>query len=79
MERKKRSGFTNGLIKAEKKLLDGSLGGILVEIVNTLDKPIYNWVIGTDNNAVMKRFTTIMLPETQFHGHHDKYIIASYS
>ena len=33
--RQKRSGFTRGLIKAGEKLLDGSPGGFLVEMVKT--------------------------------------------
>ena len=45
MGRKKRSGFTTGLIKAGEKLLDGSPGGFLVEMVKTLIKPFYNLVI----------------------------------
>ena len=34
--RQKRSSFTTGIIKAGEKLLDGSPGGFLVEIVKTL-------------------------------------------
>ena len=64
--RQKRSSFTTGLIKAGEKLLDGSLGGFLVEMVKTLAKPIYNWVINTDNDPVMEKFTNRMLPEMQF-------------
>ena len=36
--RQKRSAFTTGLIKAGEKLLDGSPGGFLVEMVKTLAK-----------------------------------------
>ena len=39
--RQKRS-FTSGLIKAGEKLLHGSPGGFLIEMVKTIDKPIYN-------------------------------------
>merc|ERR1711867_13395 len=60
----KRSGFTSGLIKAGEKILDGSPGGFLVEMVKPLAKPIYNWMISTDNNPVMEKFTNWMLPET---------------
>ena len=58
--RQKRSSFTTGLIKAGEKLLDGSPGGFLVEMVKTLAKPIYNWVINTDNDPVMEKFTNRM-------------------
>ena len=64
MDRKKRSGFTDGLLKAGKKLRDGSPGGFFVEMLKTLAKPVYNWVIGTDNDDVMRHFTTRMLQET---------------
>ena len=60
--RQKRSSFTTGLIKAGEKLLDGSLGGFLVEMVETIAKPINNWVIPTDNDPVMEKFTNCMLP-----------------
>ena len=62
--RQKRSGFTSGLIKAGEKLLDGLPGGFLIEMVKTLAKPIYNWVIDTDNDPVMEKFTNGKLPET---------------
>ena len=77
--RQKRSSFTIGLIKAGEKLLDGSPGGFLVEMVKTLAKPIYNWVINTDNDPVMEKFTNRMLPPTQFRGHHDEHKISSHA
>ena len=42
MDRKKRSDFTDGLLKARKKLLDGSPGGFFVEMLKTITKPVYN-------------------------------------
>ena len=75
----KRSGFTSGLIKAGEKLLDGSPGGFLVEMVKTIAKPIYNWMISTDNDPVMEKFTNWMLPETKFRGHHDEDKISSHA
>ena len=48
-------------------------------MVETLAKPIYNWVISTDNDPVMEKFTNCMLPETQFRGHHDKHKILSHA
>ena len=65
-EWKKRSGFTDGLLKAREKLLDGSPRDFFVEMLKTIAKPVYNWVIGTDNDKVMEKFTKRMLPETQF-------------
>ena len=62
--RKKRSSFTNGLVKAGEKLLDRSPGGFLVKMVKTIAKPIYNWMISTDNNPVMEKFTNRKLPES---------------
>ena len=38
MDRKKRSGFTNGLLKARVKLLDGSPGGLFVEMLKPLGR-----------------------------------------
>ena len=77
--RQKRSGFTIGLIKVGEKLLDGSPGGFLVEMFKTLVKPIYNWVINTDNDLVMEKFTNRMLPVTQFRGNHDEHKISSHA
>ena len=48
-------------------------------MVKTLAKPIYNWVISTDNDPVMEKFTNCMLPETQFRGHHDEHKILSHA
>ena len=47
-------------------------------MVKPLAKPIYNWVINTDNGPVMERFTNRMLPKTQFWGHHDEHKISSH-
>ena len=60
-------------------MLDGLPGGFLVEMVKTLAKPIYNWVIHMDNDPVMEKFTNRMLPETQFRGHHDEHKISSHA
>ena len=51
----------------------------MIEMVKTLAKPIYNWVINTDNDPVMEKFTNHMLPETQFRGHHDEHKISSHA
>ena len=51
----------------------------MIEIVKTLAKLIYNWVINTDNDPVMEKFTNRILPETQFRGHHDKHKISSHA
>ena len=66
VSRQTRSSFTNGLLKAGGKLLDGSLGGFLVEMVRWKPLPslIYNWMISTDNDPVLEKFTNRMLPET---------------
>ena len=79
MDRKKRSGFTDGLLKAGEKLLDGSPGGFFVEIIKTFAKPVYNWVIGTDNDDVVQLFTTRMLPETKFRRHPEEYKISNHT
>ena len=50
----------------------------MVEMVKTIAKPIYNWMISTDNDPVMEKFTNCMLPETQFRGHHNEHKISSY-
>ena len=51
----------------------------MVEMVKTIAKPIYNWMISTDNDPVMEKFTNCMLPETQFRGHHDEHKISSHA
>ena len=48
-------------------------------MVKTIAKPIYNWVINTDNDAVMEKFTYQMLPETQYRGHHDELAISAHA
>ena len=48
-------------------------------MVKTLAKPIYNWVISTDNDPVMEKFTNCMLPEIQIRGHHDEHKILSHA
>ena len=48
-------------------------------MVKTITKPIYNWMISTDNDPVMEKFTNRMLPETQFRGHHDEHKISSHA
>ena len=60
----KRSKFTTEHIKDNEEQIDKSLGGFLVEMVKTIAKPIYNWMISTDNDPVMEKFTNRMLPET---------------
>ena len=52
---------------------------LFLEMLNIIAKLVYNWVIGTDNDDVMKQFTTKMLPETQFCGHPEEYKIASHA
>ena len=49
----------------------------MIEMVKTLAKPIYNWVINTDNDPVIEKFTNRMLPETQFRGHNEEHKISS--
>ena len=51
----------------------------MVEIVKTLAKPIYSWVINTDNDPVMEKFTNRMYTETLFRGHHGKHKISSHA
>ena len=48
-------------------------------MLKTIAKPVYNWVIGTDNDKLMEKFTKRMLPETQFRGHHEEYKIKSHA
>ena len=50
-----------------------------MEMVKTIAKPIYNWMISTDNDPVMEKFTNRMLPETEFRGHHDEHKISSHA
>ena len=48
-------------------------------MLKTFAKPVYNWVIWTDNDKVMEKFTKRILPETQFRGHHEEYKIKSHA
>ena len=41
-DRKKRSTFTDGLLNAGGKLLNGNPGGFFVEMLKTIAKPVYN-------------------------------------
>ena len=59
--------------------MDGSPGCFLIEMVEKLAKLIYNWVINTNNDPVMEKFTIRILPETQFCGHHDEQKISSHA
>ena len=48
-------------------------------MVKTIYILIYNWVINTDNDAVMEKFTNQRLPETQYRGHHDELAISAHA
>ena len=76
MYRNKRSEFSDGLLKAGKKLLDGSPGKFFVDMLKTISKLVYYWVIATDNDDVMKCFTTRILPDIKFSSHPEEYSIA---
>ena len=52
-------------------------GVFFMELLKTIAKPVYHWVIETDNDKVMEKFTKRMLPETQFQGHNEEYKIKS--
>ena len=51
----------------------------MIEMVKTIAKPIYNWVINTDNDPVMQKFTNYILPGTQYRGHHDEHTMAAHA
>ena len=55
------------------------LEDFFVEMLKTITKPVYNWVIGTHNDDAMKQFITRMLLETKFRGHPEQYKIASHT
>ena len=48
-------------------------------MVKTIAKPIYNWVINTDNDPVMQKFTNHILPETQYRGHHNEHTLSAHA
>ena len=51
----------DGLLRTREKLLDGSSGGFFMEMLKAMAKPVYNWVIGTDNDHVMEKCKIIWM------------------
>ena len=75
LSRRKEVVFTDGLLKAGEKLLNGSPGRLFIEILKTIAKLVYNWVIGTNNDKAMEKFSNRMLTETQFQEHQEEYTV----
>ena len=60
--------FLGGLWKSGEKLLDGNIGGSVTTFLKTVCQPIYHYLIRSDNDPVMKKFTSRFIPETNLQG-----------
>ena len=61
--RQKRSIFTSEGTKNNEKQIDKSPGGFLTEIVKTVAKPIYNWImLPTYNWIMLPTYNWMILP-----------------
>ena len=60
--------FLGGLWKSGEKLLDGNIGGSVTTFLKTVCQPIYHYLIRSDNDPVMKKFTSRFIPETTLQG-----------
>ena len=60
--------FLGGLWKTGEKLLDGNIGGSVTTFLKTVCQPIYHYLIRSDNDPVMKKFTSRFIPETNLQG-----------
>ena len=60
--------FLGGIWKTGEKLLGGNIPGTITTFLKTVAKPIYHYLIRSDNDPVMEKFTNRFIPETSLHG-----------
>ena len=60
--------FLGGIWKTGEKLLDGNIGGSITTFLKTLAQPVYHYLIHSNNDPVMEKFTNRLVPETSLQG-----------
>merc|ERR1712115_620368 len=60
--------FLGGIWKTGEKFLDGNIGGSITTFLKTLAQPVFHYLIHSNNNPVMEKFTTPFIPETSLQG-----------
>ncbi len=60
--------FLGGIWKTGEKLLDGNIGGSITTFLKTLAQPVFHYLIHSNNDPVMEKFTTRFIPETSLQG-----------
>merc|ERR1711873_135251 len=56
--------FLGGIWKTGEKLLEGNIGGSITTFLKTVDQPVYHYLIQSNNDLVMAKFTNQFVPET---------------
>ena len=60
--------FLGGIWKTGEKLLDGNIGGSITTFLKTVAQPVYHYLIHSNNDPVMEKFTNRFVPETSLQG-----------
>ena len=60
--------FLGGIWKTGEKFLDGNIGGSITTFLKTLAQPVFHYLIHSNNDPVMEKFTTRFIPETSLQG-----------
>merc|ERR1712101_33443 len=60
--------FLGGIWKTGEKLLDGNIGGSITTFLKTVAQPVYHYLINSNNDPVMEKFTNRFVPETSLQG-----------
>ena len=60
--------FLGGILQTGEKLLEGNIGGSITTFLKTVARPVYHYLIQSDNDPVMEKFTNRLVPETSFQG-----------
>ena len=60
--------FLGGIWKTGEKLLEGNIGGSITTFLKTVAQPVYHYLIQSNNDPVMEKFTNRFVPETSFQG-----------
>ena len=60
--------FLGGILQTGEKLLEGNIGGSITTFLKTVARPVYHYLIQSDNDPAMEKFTNRFVPETSFQG-----------
>merc|ERR1711867_379807 len=60
--------FLGGIWRTGEKLLDGNIGGSITTFLKTLAQPVFHYLIHSNNDPVIEKFTTRFIPETSLQG-----------